>query len=344
MLARAGATHDCVFTTSEGHAGRVCFAIGSGAREVESGTGKMSDGGVLEPVLLANVEVSCILSCSGDGMLHECLNGLISGSKVNPDKSFTPPPLAPIPVGSGNGVACSLFGRGCTPHSAVTRCLEGVASPVDIFAVRLDGGEVIYDLHFFCWSCFADHDYLTEGPLRPWGPIVKMLVAPALVIWNAKVYEGVLDFLPADPKLTPPELLNSGAYTPPEGFEASPLGEGWRRATDGFWCFAVGNLSEAGGGMAATPNAKQSEGAADILMSLRSKFPAGGFSRWRSLMLFLQMEKGEHVVEDDITVVKVKKMRLETKGAGHLQLSGQELKQAKVVELEVVDMGVRVVS
>jgi len=220
MLTKSGATHDLVYTTGPGHAQSLCADVKRAAYD-------------------------CVISGSGDGMLHECLNGLLStaspASADSPRRSARKqvaalPALAVVPIGSGNGVADSLYGRKCGPHAALKKIIEGSAKPIDVMAMRTEGSDAItYDLHFFSWAVFADHDYLTEQPLRFLGPVVKMILAPIIVILRRTFYDGVVDFTPA-------EYPSGQQYTNPRTFPPSPDDPSMRRITDGFWCFAVGNL------------------------------------------------------------------------------------------------------
>lgn len=48
-----------------------------------------------------------IVTVSGDGLIHEVMNGF--AHHENPRKAFAIP-IAPIPTGSGNGLALNLLG------------------------------------------------------------------------------------------------------------------------------------------------------------------------------------------------------------------------------------------
>ncbi|GMH78896.1 hypothetical protein TrLO_g8627 [Triparma laevis f. longispina] len=320
MLEKAKQSHDVVFTTGPGHASQVC-------REVAA-----------NPALES---YDCIISASGDGMLHECLNGLLSNVSASSKGHNTRtakrqlPPLAVVPVGSGNGVADSLYGRRCGPHVALEKIIAGKPSDIDVMAMTYVGKPelgLIYDLHFFCWAVFSDHDFLTENTLRWLGPMLKMVLAPAIVILRMTWYGGVLDFAPVE---VAKDLKKH--YKDPKSWPESPDDKTMRRVDDSFWCMAAGNLKEAGGDLSATPYVKQDEGAVDILMVTKSR---GWVSRFRGLMVFLQAENGEHTEFDDIQIVKCNKFRLKPgksryRGSpGHLQLSGQEQENGEV-EVEV---------
>ena len=49
-----------------------------------------------------------VVTVSGDGIIHEVLNGFAHHD--NPGKALSIP-IAPIPTGSGNGLALNLLGR-----------------------------------------------------------------------------------------------------------------------------------------------------------------------------------------------------------------------------------------
>ena len=97
-----------------------------------------------------------------------------------------------------------------------------------------------------------------------------------------------------------------------------------RRLEGDFWCWAVGNLREGGGDVRPTPLARPDEGAAHLLVCLRS--PA--LSRWRVLKLFLDMDDGGHLRAHDVHCYRMRRLRLWPSGGGHVQLSGQELRRA----------------
>ena len=94
--------------------------------------------------------------------------------------------------------------------------------------------------------------------------------------------------------------------------------------------------------MAATPNVLMDEGAMDILTVVKSRAPR--LSRWRCFIQFLAMDAGTHVLEDDVKVLKTTRLRLEPRGGGHIQMSGEQLKMPKggAVEVEILPRAGRV--
>jgi len=311
MLIAAQVEFELHYTAGAGHARQICADLAKR--------------------MLTEAPFDVVISVSGDGMLHECLNGLLDGSA---DRSC-PCSLAIVPAGSGNGVATSLYGRGHDAVHAMRRILLAPARPIDVLALRyLDepaSTPPTCDLHFACWACFADHDFLCEGPLRPLGPLLKMALAPLIVIGRCRGYGGVCDFEPAPL----PAALSADAvadYAAADELPPSPDVANMRRLEGPFWCWAVGNLSEGGGDTQPTPHAQPSDGAADLLVVQHKPT----LSRWRVLQLFLAMESGNHVKDAAVRCYKVRRVRLNSGGNGHLQLSGQEIPNKSATEIEVL--------
>ena len=99
MLKSAGVDVRVVRTTKPGDATALCAALRSRKFYVAESSKQ---------------RVDVVLCVSGDGMLHEALNGLADGGAA----ALAPPcpALAICPAGSGNGVANSLLGRFAASH------------------------------------------------------------------------------------------------------------------------------------------------------------------------------------------------------------------------------------
>ena len=238
MLTKTGVSHEVHFTKYHGHAKQIVQGM------VEhQGRGCVAESG--RPV-------HAIICVSGDGMLHECINGLARGCADEEALAALLPQvaLAIVPAGSGNGVAASLYGRGSDALTVMGRIIDGKPAPLDTMAVRTAASPraaPLYDVHFCCWACFADHDYLTERPLRWLGPTLKMLLAPAIVILRRRLYRGHVDFEPhADAR------RGVQGYSDPDALPPSPTDARMRRVQGDFWCLAVANLPEAGGDLSPT--------------------------------------------------------------------------------------------
>ena len=313
MLKSAGVDVRVVRTTKPGDATALCAALRSRKFYVAESSKQ---------------RVDVVLCVSGDGMLHEALNGLADGGAT----ALAPPcpALAICPAGSGNGVANSLLGRfaASNPFEAMFEILGGnlpspmganlsaPALPIDILAARalpLDAAvPPKYDLHYFCWGVFAEHDHLTEGPLRSLGPALKHALAPLIVLRRLTSFAGHADIEVVAP---PPGL----PYESAAALAPSPNDASLRRLHGPFWCFAVGNLRDGGNDSLPCPFVRRDEGAADLLVVKRD-----GLTRLRAARLLSLLDSGKHVHEPDVLVFKVRRVRLYPAAGTHVQLSGQE--------------------
>ena len=367
----AGIDFDTITTERSGHASDICLELARSRMHLNA------------------VRYDAVVCVSGDGMLHEAIQGFARSCGGHADllkEVLAAVALAIVPAGSGNGVAASL--RMGDPLKAALAIVRGKPSPVDLMAARRlgkDGGafgaggggggkplppkvlkvlgaEVqhpaeppVWDVHFFSWCAFADHDYLTEKPLRNLGPLLKMILAPLIIIARGRHYQGTVDFLPVEDDDAARWGAEGGAverrrkrYDDPRGadFDASPErdptrgavaasgrgsaaagGEGrWRRFTAKMWCFACGNLDHGALDLQPVPFARRNEGAFDLLLTRRRPY----FARWLFLKLFIDMEKGDHLKSEYVECLKVKAAVVRPAhsqpfGIGHMQCSGEEV-------------------
>jgi len=176
MLTNAGVLVDLIETEYKGHAHRI----------------------------LAEVDLtkySAVLSVSGDGMLHEMVNGLWERHSTFDGL----PPLATIPAGTGNGL-CTSFGAR-DPIAATEMFLRGKTRGLDMMTVtsldetkqvRPDSDRklALMSVH---WGLTADFDTLTELSFRKIGNmrfLITSVIVPGLLIYRAKSYKGRLSFVP----------------------------------------------------------------------------------------------------------------------------------------------------
>ncbi|CAA7271670.1 unnamed protein product [Cyclocybe aegerita] len=91
-------------------------------------------GHALEVVKSLTAEYDAIITVSGDGLVHEVLNGL--AQHADPLKALATP-VAPIPTGSGNGTSLNLLGMedGFDIIVAALNAVKGKPMKVDLFSV-----------------------------------------------------------------------------------------------------------------------------------------------------------------------------------------------------------------
>lgn len=308
MLTKAKVQYNTLLTQRQGHAGEICKELG---RKILDGT----------------CEYQVIACVSGDGMLHETINGLIQGyepdsahNKNQPGSSavrelFKRVSVGIVPAGSGNGVAHSI---GCgDPYQATLTLITGEAQPLDLFSISSEQApRAVFDAHFFCWANFAQHDYLMEHSLRFFGPDTKKILAPLAVFITNKSWAGRAELELAE---MTEEERRAGYYSDPS--QLPLLSNGMRELRGNFRTFACANLSMGASDAILAPTVKQSEGAVDLLCCKQDGVHDG---IWPLIRLFLKTESGEHVQLSYLDTYKIKRMKFQPLAKCHMQCSGEE--------------------
>uniref|UniRef100_A0A1D1ZF52 Sphingoid long chain base kinase 4 n=1 Tax=Anthurium amnicola TaxID=1678845 RepID=A0A1D1ZF52_9ARAE len=100
-----------------------------------------------------------IVTVSGDGIIHEVINGLLSRD----DALEIDIPIGVIPLGSGNGLSICLLGDdhgNSLPHAALN-IIKGIPMKIDICSVT-QGEERYYSFMSLNYGIIADCDLATE--------------------------------------------------------------------------------------------------------------------------------------------------------------------------------------
>ncbi|KAF7305006.1 DAGKc domain-containing protein [Mycena kentingensis (nom. inval.)] len=136
ILRAAGCVLDVVHTTRRGHA----FDIGKGLD-------------------IANHDA--IVVVSGDGLIHEIINGLAHHEQ--PLKALRLP-LSPIPTGTGNGLSLNILGfqDGFDVCAAALNAVKGLPMKIDLFSV-LQNGKRSISFMSQATGLIADLDIGTEN-------------------------------------------------------------------------------------------------------------------------------------------------------------------------------------
>ncbi|EJD53008.1 hypothetical protein AURDEDRAFT_96953 [Auricularia subglabra TFB-10046 SS5] len=106
------------------------------------------------------LDYDAVVAVSGDGLLHEVLNGFAK----RPDaRKAMQVPIAPVPTGSGNGFSLSLLGLkdGLDPAAAVLNVLKGKPMDLDLCSF-IQGERKAYSFMSQSMGLMADLDLGTE--------------------------------------------------------------------------------------------------------------------------------------------------------------------------------------
>lgn len=85
--------------------------------------------------LVENMDIDqfdIVVPCSGDGLPHEVFNGL--GRRPDARRALHKIAVAHVPCGSGNALACNVFGTH-RPSLAALAIVKGVATPLDLISI-----------------------------------------------------------------------------------------------------------------------------------------------------------------------------------------------------------------
>ena len=306
-LLRAGVDATVVFTERQGHATDVARGLGSASR------GAAHD---------------MVVVVGGDGILHEVLNGLPEGSGV---------PVAVIPGGSGNAVAMSLLdgaGLACTPENAAFAAARGATVAADLLALRQrgqNGGLPIRAVLSSTWGLVSDVDI--ESEVLRWMGGARLTVYGLWRILRLRTYEGRVCFLPAAGEEAG-EAQGARACGRPRGaadegaeLAAIEAGEGdsaWRVVEGPLLFVWLKNTKWDAEDLKPAPQARLADGCVDLI------YMRAPVSRWRLLLLFLQLETGAHVGAKGVHYVKCRRVVLEpgassTGKGGHVNVDGELL-------------------
>lgn len=138
-----------------------------------------------------------IVTVSGDGLIHEIINGLMQRSDWDKEVEVAGRgtvkfkdiiTIGAIPGGTGNGLVKSLLHRGGEEYGiepAAFRVLKNRAIPIDLTELTLEyqPDHKVYSFLSFAWSIFADIDIGSEairccGPTRftLWGVLRTLIM------------------------------------------------------------------------------------------------------------------------------------------------------------------------
>ncbi|XP_062890982.1 sphingosine kinase 2-like [Mobula hypostoma] len=162
-----------------------------------------------------------IVIVSGDGLLHEVINGLMA--RPDWDQAIKMP-LGVIPAGSGNALAASINhhagNRMATGEELLQNCIlllcRGCPTPMDLVSVTTSSGRRLFSFLSVAWGFVADVDLESER-YRRLGP-ARFTLGTLVRLASLRRYRARLSYLPAPPG-TPPSTTS----TPPPHRGRRPL-------------------------------------------------------------------------------------------------------------------------
>ena len=299
-----------------------------------------------------------IIVISGDGLVYEVINGLMS----RPDwQEAIKTPIAQIPGGSANALACVcayLTGE-CYLNISLEKfaiqtafhLTKSVPCPIDLVTCRLADNTFVHSFLAIEWAIVADVDLESEK-YRFLGSL-RFTVGAIKRILNLRVYRGRLSFLLYDesksyePKNSSIKLIQKSETANNQPFADSlpnrpvfkylpnsledPLPSNWITIEENFVFFLVSYLPLIAPDFIASPESTFN----DECMHLT--FVKEGITKLQLLQLFLMSEKGTHLQNPFLENVKIKAFRLEplplegsTHSEGVMMIDGERVPYGKL--------------
>ncbi|KAJ3725910.1 ATP-NAD kinase-like domain-containing protein [Lentinula raphanica] len=276
------------------------------------------------------IEYDALITVSGDGLVHEVLNGF--ANHVNPRRALRMP-IAPIPTGSGNGLSLNLLGLedGLDVVAATLNIIKGSPMPVDVFSFTQNGKRTISFMSQ-ALGLMADVDLGTED-LRWMGDSRFMY----------GLFRGLIKFKPCDVQLSYKaveqdkrkmfenlnlRLSKRSDYTPedldddttlPEPKVGSNETEGWTTFSEPLLYMYAGKGPYVARTFMAFPVSLPDDGLIDIAVQSTKNF-----SRTGVLSSFDGAPKGEIYWNDSLHYIKAEAYRVKPLSKkGYLSIDGE---------------------
>lgn len=314
MLKKAGIIPEIIITKHSLHARQVCSAINP-------------------------ADYAAIVSVSGDGMMHQVINGLVTPYLKSHGPSHekeniadvlreitSKTPLAVIPAGTSNGIVAN-FGI-FDAFEGTKRLIEGKVNSLDIMEIiQPDTGKRWFDIHAISWGITSDYSALVEHKLR-WMYNMRTLYAPLHVIGVNPRYKARLAFIPAT--VSEDDIKQHNYSDPSKLPEYEPdmreadSSQTWKVIQEDMTMLVAMNLAFASHDTIFCPGVKPTEGAIDIILIRKA-------SRLQLLRTFIGLEDGSQVKQSHVETYKVKSFILEPLEPSLMDVSGEPIPSHKIV-------------
>jgi sphingosine kinase len=218
-----------------------------------------------------------IIVVSGDGLVHEVINGLCDENS----RSIRKTPVGVIAAGSGNALAkhlCSLINKPVSAETCAYICLKGTPNGIDISKVAFEHSRPIYSFLSVSWAYIADVD-IESDRFRCCG-FIRYYIYGLWRYLKLRRYTGTL------------------SWRTNEEFES---------CSGVFTYFLASSLPFVGETMMFAPLAKHDDGMHDVLFM-------GNASRMQILKVLLTMDSGKHLDSKGLEYFKTDSWRLEPNG------------------------------
>ncbi|TIA72521.1 hypothetical protein E3P92_02180 [Wallemia ichthyophaga] len=272
------------------------------------------------------LEYDAVVCVSGDGILHEVLNGFLHHQ--TPSEAFKMP-LCPVPGGSGNGISVCVLGAedGLDLSIAALNAAKGDAIPLDLFSIWQDGKRTLSYLTQAA-GLMASIDIGTEN-LRWMGDTRFTVGYLRSLFWNApcpceiyiKVEEDNKDEmikLLHEKRLEKPFSLPEYTQIPPVTYKNGPQ-QDWIKISDDVFYLYAGQVPWVSKDLKQFPVSMPNDGFIDVAVQLN-------VSRMHKLKAMDGAEHGAMFFDDSLKYYKAKAYHFNPlDNSGYLAADGEQI-------------------
>lgn len=217
-----------------------------------------------------------VVSCGGDGTVHEISNAL----------AFRPTPMLCLPFGTGNDFIRStgLERKKKTMYDYITNLDKHVVTPIDL--IRIDSYDCMGS-HLPMWSCYCNNVSSIGLDTK----VQAMAKAKVLSKPKSKMVRKTAYLTSALKLLTGDRSFHFKYQLELEN------GEMYEGKTDSYTLISICNGKYYGGGFCPAPDASLNDGLADVCVIDDVTLP-------RALNLILKYKKGKHVGKEGISTFR----------------------------------------
>ncbi|GBB93583.1 hypothetical protein RclHR1_00220017 [Rhizophagus clarus] len=292
-----------------------------------------------------------IVSASGDGIIHEIVNGLLS----RPDALEIDIPIGAIPAGTGNALSICLLGNdyGISVPHATLNIIKGVPMKIDICSIT-QGDERYFAFMSLNYGILADGDISTDN-LR-WMKDFRFVLGTVQALLENRNYDCELSMKVAEDNIERIKLKYDNAYTSSSVTDIQdkprtlvnkygtvndpdPIKEWTKLNCDGYVFFAS-KVPWVSRNNLAFPFALPSDGLLDLMIIKRDKL-----SKTKVINILQAFNDASHVNMKEVNYYKVEGFRLTPKNKenGYISIDGEKA-PFKPFQVEVLPKMITILS
>jgi len=275
------------------------------------------------------LDYDAIIICSGDGLMHEVLQGLMA--RPDRDAVVRRVALGVLPGGSGNGLAvtlCKAAGEARHAKSNAFLIAKGHTTPLDVAQVDSASGR-LYSFLSLEVGMIADVDLQSEW-LRSLGEARFTVQALLKLVKPRRIRRARISWT-TEPSARCPDL-------------AQPVPASWSTVEDDLYSLWACNCAWMSSSGNVAPMAKVNDGVMH-LVTVRKSGPGGRMPRRALVEFLLGMETGAHIDAGCCEVVRATAFRVDMPEDAHNQIAVDgEAVRAGPVQFAVMPGYVRLVG